>query len=440
MISSITCQCHQCSLREILRLLNLTVDNDSIRLITQYLPRYNIYGYLQSRGCSLINNESQIELIDISISKHIHRIPYLVYNKSYSKTKAYSRLNNFSDLIDNCDQIYPKQDALIIQTESNELFIARYHDNVLLSISPNYCWKLPLSTANKYQISEGIYESSVLIMDQETKEMYHLYMNIQAMDNDNNFCELDQSICPAPFNKMKKIISFKNRRQDWSMDAIYTHYIGLSCDGHVYQQTFADFMSSKQYSSELKKLSDLGIPLITDIACGRYDNLIFLVDNDKKLWKYDGTAKRFYKYDPFKRMNVKDIECGGEYALVLMENGLCFAFGCIDDIRFSQHDMTEHYLIQDLFSNNRTKRKVRFKMIGCGPKHCILLTKNNEFYGLGENENNQISVQETEFYMQPIKLSREQFGITNEKEDILRIIATKLHTFIVTSTPCNNVD
>ena len=96
-------------------------------------------------------------------------------------------------ICDNPYKIYPKQDSLIIQTESNELFIARYHNNIMLSIHPDYCWKLPLSTSQKYLISEGRYESSVLIMSENNKEMYHLYLNIQAMNN--NFCELDRSLC-----------------------------------------------------------------------------------------------------------------------------------------------------------------------------------------------------------------------------------------------------
>ena len=66
--------------------------------------------------------------------------------------------------------------------------------------------------------------------------------------------------------------------------------------------------SSKQYSSELKKIETL--PNIINIACGRYDDLTLFVDNDKKLWKFNSTLNGYHKYKEFKTKNVKDIKCG----------------------------------------------------------------------------------------------------------------------------------
>jgi alpha-tubulin suppressor-like RCC1 family protein len=198
----------------------------------------------------------------------------------------------------------------------------------------------------------------------------------------------------------KRVIDFKN-----SEDFLFAR----TFDGNVYYWGLDTKRKWKELANP-KLIKSLINRNIIDICCGN-KYVIALTDkgivfsSDSQIYCNLKEFKHLKDFNKIKKVEfngekVKAISCGSEHSMALTENGAVFSWGnnCFGQLGVGDYEKKEKpklVLLNDII----------IEKISCGKNHSLLLSRDGDIYGFGDNSCGQLGMKDRQNAEIPIKIN-----------------------------------
>lgn len=377
------------------------------------------------------------------------------FNDNYNIRIQWKKMEIFSLLMDNINEIWCNYDRFIIKTTLNEIYFSQNYG--MSSCSTSGFFQLPQNNHNKNISNDfvdiigcGKFGHHILMVSRKGK-FYGFGDNSNGQFGGDEKFDNDKNIVYKIPNLPEVFDGIRLKSIKCGAD----HTIFLTQNGRMYgcgENIYGQIGIINDNQHQRYQLKPILIPFlynIIDVECGRKHNIC--LDKSGNIWVFglnehgqlgldsndiNDIDKQYIdvaivnKYFLSNNIKIKSIYCGYDFSCCIDINNLCYLFGSNETGQIGngneyQYRVNTPYL---LFNKN-----IRFASLGVN--HCILISVNNNIYTFGANNNHQCSTKRDcdQNIVKPYLLEKQEIGISRRRH-IHKVIAGHSTSLIITSS------